>query len=77
MTVWIGVFAKAHGWCVARSDAEELYIDRNEAIRAAVRLALLAEWRGEDAQVLAQAETWGVLLAVDLQISSNRRPAFH
>ncbi|UTP41702.1 hypothetical protein M9M90_20980 (plasmid) [Phenylobacterium sp. LH3H17] len=77
MTVWIGVFAKANGWCVAQSNVEELYIDREEAVAAAIRLALLAEWRGEDARVLAQADTWGSLSAVDLRTDRDHLRAFH
>ena len=77
MTVWIGVFATATGWRVAGPVAQALYLDRVEAIGAAIHMALLAEWRGDDAGVLAQANSWGALAAIDLRSQRNRLRPFH
>ena len=77
MTVWIGVFATATGWRVAGPVVQALYLDRDEAIGAAIHMALLAEWRGEDAGVLAQTNSWDALAAIDLRAQRDRRRQFH
>jgi hypothetical protein len=60
-----GVFATIGGWLVARTDRHELYGARDEAIRAAVREAHVARWRGADAEVVAQDAAGGSLRVVD------------
>ena len=44
MTVWIGVFATTNGWRLAGPLVQQRYLDRDEAISAAIHLALLVEW---------------------------------
>ncbi len=60
-----GVFATIRGWLVARPDRQDHYDGREEAIRAAVRQAHVARWRGADVEVLAQDEPGGSLHVVD------------
>ena len=60
-----GVFATIRGWLVARSDRHEFYSTRDDAMRAAVREAHVARWRGDAAEVLAQDEAGGTLMVID------------
>lgn len=68
-----GVFATIGGWLVARTDRHELYHGRDEALRAAVRQAHVARWRGASAEVVAQDEAGGSLSVVDPPDSARRR----
>jgi hypothetical protein len=59
-----GVFAVADGWVAASEAQMEWFADRGEALRAAMRQAGVARWRGDDVEILAQDRPGGALAGV-------------
>jgi hypothetical protein len=73
MTQRLGVFAAAGGWLVAHEDHLERFDTRCEAMAAAVRLAHVARWRGDAAEVVSQEHAGGALTRVDPPVPDLRR----
>ncbi len=60
-----GVFATIRGWLLADADSGETFATRTDAVASARRLAHVARWRGDAAEVLAQDRAGGPLRVID------------
>jgi hypothetical protein len=73
MTLRLGVFATRDGWLVAGPTQSERFDSWSAALRAALRRAQVARWRGAEVELLGQERPGGPLAVIERPRREPRR----